>query len=422
MKKITATRSLTVSSERYQESFGRCWDVSGTELATKSDSLETGGSSGELDLSVIGTKSRMVLQMVEPLSIGRSQRAARPLACAEKQPWPLVGRDASSDPRYPRPIDATSGSAGALSVGGCSDNSSRIGMPGLRAFAIDPNYRTRVAARRPHLASVSTRAECQFEQLSSDPGDAQQPAPSGGFDRTALLERVATAMVLPGLPGRLRRGCFCRISAKTPHDRCPGVCRPGLAPAGTARHLAGRQQRPLWLDLSSRFAQPLRPPGIAGRGQPHLYPRARTLAQRFHRTLQRLTAGTHPGHSLAFSFSGPARTECDDGHLFPRTHLSQSEFSNHRSDSKTHVATHIASQLWSTSGTLACRHWRITFLRRVRPSGRITILGVKFKVGKRLAHQYVSAILYTRTMLIKIHSHGRLIKQFDFPFIGKLKL
>jgi hypothetical protein len=47
---------------------------------------------------------------------------------------------------------------------------------------------------------------------------------------------------------------------------------------------------------------------------------------------------------------------------------------------------------------------------------------VKFKVGKRLAHQYVSAILYTRTMLIKIHSHGRLIKQFDFPFIGKLKL
>jgi transposase-like protein len=65
---------------------------------------------------------------------------------------------------------------------------------------------------------------------------------------------------------------------------------------------------------------------------------------------------------------------------------------------------------------------RVTCLRRVRASGRITILGVKFKVGKRLAHQYVSAILYTRTMLIKIHSHGRLIKQFDFPFVGKLKL
>jgi transposase InsO family protein len=65
---------------------------------------------------------------------------------------------------------------------------------------------------------------------------------------------------------------------------------------------------------------------------------------------------------------------------------------------------------------------RVTFLRRVRPSGRITILGVKFKVGKRLAHRYISAILYTRTRIIKIYSHGHLIKQFDFPFVGKLKL
>lgn len=62
---------------------------------------------------------------------------------------------------------------------------------------------------------------------------------------------------------------------------------------------------------------------------------------------------------------------------------------------------------------------RVTFLRRVRTSGRITILGVKFKVGKRLAHQYVSATLFTRTMILKVYSHGRLIKQFDFPFVGK---
>jgi putative transposase len=65
---------------------------------------------------------------------------------------------------------------------------------------------------------------------------------------------------------------------------------------------------------------------------------------------------------------------------------------------------------------------RVTFIRRVRPSGRITILGVKFKVGKRLAHRYISAILYTRTMLLKIYSQGHLLKQFDFPFIGKLQL
>jgi transposase-like protein len=62
---------------------------------------------------------------------------------------------------------------------------------------------------------------------------------------------------------------------------------------------------------------------------------------------------------------------------------------------------------------------RVTFLRRVRTCGRITVLGVKFKVGKRFAHQYVSATLYTRTMILKTYSHARLIKHFDFPFVGK---
>jgi transposase-like protein len=65
---------------------------------------------------------------------------------------------------------------------------------------------------------------------------------------------------------------------------------------------------------------------------------------------------------------------------------------------------------------------RVNSIRRVRRSGRITVLGVKFTVGKRFAHQYVSALLYTRTMILKIYSHGHLIKQFDFPFVGKLQL
>lgn len=65
---------------------------------------------------------------------------------------------------------------------------------------------------------------------------------------------------------------------------------------------------------------------------------------------------------------------------------------------------------------------RVIFIRRVRPSGRITILGVKFKVGKRFAHRYILAKLYTRTMTLKIYYHGRVLKQFAFPFVGKLKL
>jgi putative transposase len=65
---------------------------------------------------------------------------------------------------------------------------------------------------------------------------------------------------------------------------------------------------------------------------------------------------------------------------------------------------------------------RITSIRRVRPSGRITVLGVKFNVGKRFTRQYVTARLYTRTMVLKVQYHGRLLKQFSFPFVGKLKL
>lgn len=65
---------------------------------------------------------------------------------------------------------------------------------------------------------------------------------------------------------------------------------------------------------------------------------------------------------------------------------------------------------------------RVVFIRRVRRSGRITVLGVKFRVGKRFAHQYVSTTLYTRTMTVTVHHRGRLLKQFAFPFVGKQKL
>jgi len=69
----------------------------------------------------------------------------------------------------------------------------------------------------------------------------------------------------------------------------------------------------------------------------------------------------------------------------------------------------------------ADNHWR-DFLRRVRCSGCITILGVQFRLGKRCAHQYITARLYTRTMLLKVSARERLLKHFAFPFVGKLQL
>lgn len=54
---------------------------------------------------------------------------------------------------------------------------------------------------------------------------------------------------------------------------------------------------------------------------------------------------------------------------------------------------------------------KISFIRRVRPSGRITLLGEKFKVGKRRKHQYVKAIIFTRSERLSIYFRGRLIQQ-----------
>lgn len=65
---------------------------------------------------------------------------------------------------------------------------------------------------------------------------------------------------------------------------------------------------------------------------------------------------------------------------------------------------------------------RVIFIRRVRPSGRITLLGVKYRVGKRWAQHYVVATLYTRTMTVKIHHQRRLLRQDDFPFVGQRNL
>jgi hypothetical protein len=65
---------------------------------------------------------------------------------------------------------------------------------------------------------------------------------------------------------------------------------------------------------------------------------------------------------------------------------------------------------------------RVIFIRRVRPSGRITVLGVKYKLPQRWAHHYVIATLYTRTMTIKIRHQHRLLQQAIFPFVGNRNL
>ena len=57
---------------------------------------------------------------------------------------------------------------------------------------------------------------------------------------------------------------------------------------------------------------------------------------------------------------------------------------------------------------------KVSFLRMVRPSGRITLLGEKFKVGKRMKHHYVKATIFTRSEQLKVYFRGRIIKQWPY--------
>jgi len=61
---------------------------------------------------------------------------------------------------------------------------------------------------------------------------------------------------------------------------------------------------------------------------------------------------------------------------------------------------------------------KITFIRKVRLSGQITILGIKVLAGKRLRGRYVQATLYTRNAKLKVYHGNKLIKTIDFPLRG----
>ena len=223
-----------------------------------------------------------------------------------------------------------------------------------------PSLRTIVrslAVGRSNVARISAAALHQLEHVSTGACHAQQPASSSRFDRTALLERLAAAVVFPGVSGRLRRGSFRRISAQTTAGNGPGICGAGLAETGSSRCLAGRQQRCLWPDLAPWLAQSFCPIGAAGGHRFDVYPRTRAMAKRSHRTFQRLVPRALVGYSSSFAISSASQAGRDDGHLFSRTYPSQFEFPNYRSGSPKLIAAHVASQLLQTPTTFARADW-----------------------------------------------------------------
>ncbi len=73
-------------------------------------------------------------------------------------------------------------------------------------------------------------------------------------------------------------------------------------------------------------------------------------------------------------------------------------------------------------GTLALplARGRISFVRRVDRAGSIALPGQRYRVGRRLAGQYVVATLYTHRRVIVVKLEGRVVKRFPCPVPEKL--
>jgi hypothetical protein len=58
---------------------------------------------------------------------------------------------------------------------------------------------------------------------------------------------------------------------------------------------------------------------------------------------------------------------------------------------------------------------RISFVRPVTEAGTIDLPGGAYRVGRRLARQYVVATLYTHRQELVIKLDGRVVKRFACP-------
>ncbi len=60
---------------------------------------------------------------------------------------------------------------------------------------------------------------------------------------------------------------------------------------------------------------------------------------------------------------------------------------------------------------------RVTFIRQVTPKGNIHLLGLTFKVGKRLKGQYLKAVLDTQRAHLTVYAQGRIVKRWPYPYV-----
>jgi hypothetical protein len=104
---------------------------------------------------------------------------------------------------------------------------------------------------------------------------------------------------------------------------------------------------------------------------------------------------------------------CDAEHIHPQL--------GHRTSQQVHQAQtfrHLPADFRAHVSPLPIAVGKVTFIRRVRRSGRMTILGEKVHASKRLRGQYVRATLYTRSQTLTMYAGRKLLKRVPYRIRG----
>lgn len=59
----------------------------------------------------------------------------------------------------------------------------------------------------------------------------------------------------------------------------------------------------------------------------------------------------------------------------------------------------------------------MTFIRQVTPNGNVHLLGLTFKVGKRLKGHYVKVVIDTQHAQLTVYVQGRIFKRWPYPYV-----
>jgi transposase InsO family protein len=172
----------------------------------------------------------------------------------------------------------------------------------------------------------------------------------------------------------------------------------GWGPA--ARYLSRVIRLCLRFEVEPIFIPPARPQRQGGAEwfngwfQPRLLQRHYTRASALKRELQRLQDTVNTQH-----------VQRRLGGLTPEQHRRKQKLQ------------HLPAQFAIPLDPLPLAAGRVTFIRQVTPNGNVHLLGLTFKVGKRLKGQYVKVVIDTQHAQLTVYVQGRIFKRWPYPYV-----